>query len=175
MGEKAFVVLYLLTVSSMLVLPALAEPKPVYTASGKVLIHVYSPLDPTNAMSIDGDWSLRVKDYDPVTSKGDVDFQLIYEEINPDGSLDHFMITPVGATYVYLQPELAHCSLFGGFSIDKLAVQPYGSEGWIRNYAYLIGTVDITPFTLLLDDAWLGDLPHSTWHFIGSTTSINVK
>jgi hypothetical protein len=161
MRKNTHVFLSLLTVLTMLTIPLSAADKVDFRANGKVTTHQY----PWGTVCIDGDWNIRVKDIDPNTLLGTVDFNLLYKEMNPSGSVEHFKITnsPGWNMYVDLDPAGAFCGLFGDFSVYQLTVQPDDSQVWVIISSF-IGVGSITSEGLTLDDTRLGT--PSDWHFI---------
>jgi len=147
---------------AMLVAPANAAKKMEFRANGKITNYSgYTPPGPNTVVG--GEWNLIVKNYDPVNHKGNVEFKLMYKEVNlspgenaPYGSVDHFWITMIEATWV----DVENGCFYGHFDTYKLAVQPDGTKVMQHNpFGDVWGVVWLTSstgqgFNGLLFDAW---------------------
>lgn len=174
MRKNALVILSILTIS-MMILPVSAAKKMEYKANGKVTeydnLQMY-PDVPPSASVLGGQWSMSVKD-------GNVDFKLTYREENlisepefgaPVGSVDHFIITFEKADIIGNPPfsidDEGTWVITGDFNIDKLAVQPDGSEVWMYGLVSPQGgAVHIYPGGGMALDV-------GPWHLKGSITSL---
>ena len=154
--KNRLLILGLVVILAMMILPVSAAKTSVFKANGKVTNYSgWNPPDPNTVVG--GTWNIRITNYDDYAHTGNVDFKLMYKEVNlspgenaPYGSVDHFWITLVEAYWV----DVPNGCVSGKFDTYKLAVQPDGTKVMKHNpFGDVYGAVWFTS-TGLVFDAW---------------------